>query len=212
MQRGKADKIARGNHRGPRDVGEIARELRPEAGLGVHVLAHRGDAEVLQLLGRVLNAALHIANGPPHRQNGQVVLTENRAPCNQFVARDRDGPFDLGAPLVGSRNLTLDLGDLGKHGRAVLDREGLGDDELTGDAEQAIEHARSAVGRVFADRDDRSEPRVLFGCPPPFQGFAAKGDTHPRKVTVQTHARQQHWHGQAGIQQRPEELAGLGID
>ena len=79
MQRGETDEIARGNHRGARDIGEIAGQLRPEAGLGVHVLAHGGDAEVLQLLGRVLNAALHVANGPSHRQNGQVMFAQNRA-------------------------------------------------------------------------------------------------------------------------------------
>jgi len=140
------------------------------------------------------------------------MLAEHGAPGDQFVARDRDRALDFRAPLVGSRDLALDLGDLGEYGRAILDRERLGDDELAGNAKEAVEHAWPTIGRIFPDGDDSAKPGILFAGAPPFHRLPAKGDAHSGEIPVQPHARQQHRYGEARVQQSAEEFAGLGID
>ena len=141
-----------------------------------------------------------------------MMIAEHRASGDQFVARDGDRALNLGSPLVGRRDLPLDPGDLREHGRAVKNRERLGDDELAGNAKQSVEHTGSAVGGIFADRDHRAEAGVFLGSASPLHRLAAEGDAHSRQVTIETHSRQQHRARLAGVQQGTQEFAGLGIN
>ena len=143
----------------PGDVAEIARQLRPEARLRVHVLADDDRAEILQLLRRGLDAVLHLADRPAERADRQMMIAEHGRARDQLVARDVDGRLDLGSGLVEAWIWRSTFVDMGHHRRAVLEREGLGDDQVKGNAQQPVEHPCAGIGGIFADRQHRPEPR-----------------------------------------------------
>ena len=165
MQRGEADEIARGDQRAPRDIGEISGHLRPEGGLGVHVLADDDRPEILQLLRRRLNAFLHFADGAAEGADRQMMIAEDRLTGDELVARGVDRRFDFRPRFVRRGDLALDLGDVRHDRRAIFEREGLRDDHFMGNAQEPVEHPGAGVGRILADREHRGEPCVASDAP-----------------------------------------------
>ena len=81
--------VAAGDHPAARDVGEIARELRPEGGFERHLLAHRDHPAIGQRRRDFGHAVVDFLQAGAAHRDRQMMLAERRAPGGKVVARHR---------------------------------------------------------------------------------------------------------------------------
>ena len=189
---GEAGEIGGRDQRLAGDVLEVTRELGPEGGLQIDVLAHGDGAHLGEgrhhLGGRAVEAFQALAPD----QHGQVMLAERGAARDDVV---------LGAGQVGAQGDAVVIGGLHPaqgqvhplQGRLAVDEaEALGDDHLARQAQQVVQHPRRGLGGVVLDRDHGPEAARQGAGAGQFQRLQAKAGAAVRQVLAGVALRDQH--------------------
>ena len=82
--------IERRDHRAPGDVGEVSRKLCPEGRLEIEILPHPDHVHAGEFGAEIRDRAIELVRRFGETEQREVMITEDRFTCCQFVARFLD--------------------------------------------------------------------------------------------------------------------------
>ena len=149
--------IGRGNQRAADDIFLVPRELRPEGGFEIGVLAHRNRARIGKRGGAGGHRVVEARQVGLAHQHGQVVVAEAHRPVAQRIARgEHVGTLGSGFLIHRTRTPEREVDAL-LGGGAFVGRIAFGDDHLEGQTQQVVEQAGRGRLGVILEPEDRSK-------------------------------------------------------
>jgi hypothetical protein len=208
MQGGEAGEGPGGDKGAARGIVFVAGKLGPEGRLQPQILAHRHSADVGQgrhALCRCSVQRRQIAGPDQHRH---MMFAQGRSSRRQIIARFDEPPaqrrgFVVGGAEATQRRRNPFLSDL-----TVDEGEAFAEHHFERQTQQAVQHARRSLGRVFLQRQDGREVTIGAGALALY-GVQTKADAAIRQVRASLALGRQHG-PQLAVEQGAQQLQRFG--